>query len=360
MAAKIVTFLRYPGGKQRVLDILLKYLPSQEAPDYTTRVESPVEQARATLQDHAIRAIDTMQLKTAVQKIVELEKLRLLESGQELEDFDLPAFLNVEEDDAGLTALFEGKRAPLVSQDHHFSASGLQTYSNCPAQYKFSNVLRVPSRATTYFQLGSVVHEVIERLTTQEREGTPPTKDRAYEMLEHFWSSAAYASKQKEAEDKIQAQQMLETYLAWNERNENEIIGAEMKFAFTLNGHSVTGFIDRVERTPVGEYRSTDYKTGYTTESRNSIKQNIQMNVYALAVLDKFGTLPHRASLYYVKHDKMVDYIPTQDLVEEQKTRLSEMIDNVVLERFPGMPSFQTCRSCSYQALCEEKEHTGS
>jgi CRISPR/Cas system-associated exonuclease Cas4 (RecB family) len=84
------------------------------------------------------------------------------------------------------------------------------------------------------------------------------------------------------------------------------------------------------------------------------------MNVYALAVLDKFGTLPHRASLYYVKHDKMVDYIPTQDLVEEQKTRLSEMIDNVVLERFPGMPSFQTCRSCSYQALCEEKEHTRS
>jgi len=31
MAAKIVTFLRYPGGKQRVLDFLLKYLPPQEA-----------------------------------------------------------------------------------------------------------------------------------------------------------------------------------------------------------------------------------------------------------------------------------------------------------------------------------------
>jgi DNA helicase-2/ATP-dependent DNA helicase PcrA len=332
---------------------------AQEAPDYTTKVESPVEQARATLQDHAIRAIDTMQLKTAVQKIVELEKLRLLESGQELQEFDLPAFLNVEEDDAGLTALFEGKREPLVSQDHHFSASGLQTYSNCPAQYKFSNVLRVPSPPRTYFQLGSVVHEVIERLTTQEREGTPPTKDRAYEMLEHFWSSAAYTSKQKEAEDKTQAQQMLDTYLAWNERNDNEIIGAEMKFTFTLNGRSVTGFIDRVEKTPLGEYIVLDYKTGYPTESRNSIKQNIQMNVYTLAVLDKFDALPQRASLYYVKHDKMVDYLPTQDHVEQQQARLSEMIDNVVLERFPGMPTFQTCRSCSYKDLCEEKEIRG-
>ena len=332
----------------------------QEAPDYTTKVESPVEQARATLQDHAIRAIDTMQLKTAVQKIVELEKLRLLESGQDLEDFDLPAFLDVEEDDAGLTALFEGKHTPLVSQDHHFSASGLQTYSNCPAQYKFSNVLRVPSMARTYFQLGSVVHEVIERLTTQELEGTPPTKERAFEMLEHFWSSAAYASKQKEAEHKKQAQQMLETYLAWNERNENEIIGAEMKFAFTLNGRSVMGYIDRVERTPVGEYVVLDYKTGYPRESKNTIKQNIQMNVYALAVLEKFGALPKRVSLYYVKHDKMVDYLPTQDNVEQQQARLSEMIDNVVLEQFPALPSYQTCRSCSYQPLCEEKESTGS
>ena len=154
--------------------------------------------------------------------------------------------------------------------------AGLQTYSDCPAQYKFGYVLRVPTTPRTYFQLGSVVHELIERLTTQELEGTPPTIERANEMLEHCWSSKAYASRQKEAEDKKLAQQMLETYLAWNERNENEIIGAEMKFAFTLNDRSVTGFIDRVERTPSGEYIVLDYKTGYPAESRNTIKQNIR------------------------------------------------------------------------------------
>jgi DNA helicase II / ATP-dependent DNA helicase PcrA len=152
---------------------------------------------------------------------------------------------------------------------------------------------------------------------------------------------------------------MLETYLVWNERNENEIIDAEMKFTFTLNGRAVTGYIDRVERTPADEYVVLDYKTGYPRESKNSIKQNIQMNVYALAVLDKFGRLPQRASLYYVKHDKMVDYLPKQDHVEQQRTRLSDMIDNVVLERFPGLPSYQTCQSCSYQVLCEEKEIRG-
>jgi len=32
------------------------------------------------------------------------------------------------------------------------------------------------------------------------------------------------------------------------------------------------------------------------------------------------------------------------------------MINNVVLERFPRVPSYQTCRSCSYEDLCDEKE----
>src|ERR1035437_2730982 len=45
---------------------------AQEAPQYKKRVESAVDEARAALQDHAIRAIDTLQLKTAIQKVVEL------------------------------------------------------------------------------------------------------------------------------------------------------------------------------------------------------------------------------------------------------------------------------------------------
>ena len=197
-----------------------------------------------------------------------------------------------------------GKRTPLISEDHHFSASALQTYDNCPMQYKFSYVLHVPTAGKTYFNLGGAVHEVIEHLTRQELEGIPPTKEQALAMLEHFWSSAAYTSRKKEREDKERAAQMIETYSAWQERNENEVIAAEMKFQFTLNDRVVKGFIDRVERTPDGQYVVIDYKTGYQSENKKSIKKNIQMNVYSLAILEKFGVLPIKASLFYVKHRK--------------------------------------------------------
>ncbi|MGA7076994.1 MAG: 3'-5' exonuclease [Halobacteriota archaeon] len=98
--------------------------------DFRT-VESAVEQAKTLLQDQAIRAIQNMQPKTAIQKIVELEKLRILETGGRLEDFEMPPLTN-EEGDTELRRLFEGKGAPLISEDHHFSASALQTFDNCP------------------------------------------------------------------------------------------------------------------------------------------------------------------------------------------------------------------------------------
>jgi hypothetical protein len=52
----------------------------------------------------------------------------------------------------------------------------------------------------------------------------------------------------------------------------------------------------------------------------------------------------------------MVDYFPDRKQLEKQKVRLKSMINEVLLERFPGNPAYQTCRFCDYEALCEEKE----
>ena len=334
--------------------IEVKEVRNESVQDLRT-AESAVEEAKTLLQEQAIRAIQNMQLQTAFQKVIELEKLRILESGGRLEDFRLPSLL-IEDMDAELLRLFAGKRAPLISEDHHFSASALQTYDNCPLQYKFSYVLRIPTAGKTYFNLGGAVHQVIEHLTRQELEGIPPTKEQALATLEHFWSSAVYTSRKKEREDKERVEQMIDVYLTWQAQNENQVIDVEMKFEFNLGGRIVKGFIDRVERTPEGNYVVIDFKTGYQSETKNSIKENIQMNVYCLAVLEKFGALPLRASLFYVKHEKMVDYFPDSEQLEQQKMRLTRIVDEVLRERFPGNRAYQTCRFCDYEALCEEKE----
>ena len=90
---------------------------------------------------------------------------------------------------------------PLIRHDHHFSPTVLDTFNECPLKYKFSHVLKISTLAKTYFNLGTTVHKVIEHLNNQERKA-PPSKEIALETLERFWSSDAYAAKQKESGDR--------------------------------------------------------------------------------------------------------------------------------------------------------------
>jgi DNA helicase-2/ATP-dependent DNA helicase PcrA len=202
---------------------------------------------------------------------------------------------------------------------------------------------------------------VIELLSKQQLEGTTPTRERGLELLNTCWSSDAYTSRTHELEDRIKAEAMLDTYLAWQAANRNTIVAAEKKFQFPLNGRKVKGFIDRIEQTPEGEYVVVDFKTGVKPSSltKNSVLSDIQLNLYSLAIKELFGKLPKRASFYYIKDDKMVDYFPTEETVGVFTESAKEIISAVCAERFDPAPSYQTCRFCDYADLCERKEAGG-
>ncbi len=69
-----------------------------------------------------------------------------------------------------------------------------------------------------------------------------------------------------------------------------------------------------------------------------------------------FGKLPQRASFYYIRDNKMVDYFPTEETVGKFTESVKEIIVSVCAEQFDATPSFQTCKFCDYRDLCERKE----
>jgi DNA helicase-2/ATP-dependent DNA helicase PcrA len=319
--------------------------------------ESPVEKTKRQLQEQAAQAVYQMRTETALQHLIALEKIRLMETGCDLDDFSLEEFMRGHGGDhSRLQTLLEAEPVPLISKDHRFSASALNTYNNCPQHYKFAYVLNVPSASQIAFNLGSLIHDVIYQLTLQELEGVPPSELRAFEILERLWQPAGFTSKKEEEEKRVEAQQLLATYVEWNLENENEVIGTEAEFLFPINGRNVKGFIDRLERTPKGQYVVVDFKTGSSMESKNTIRDNIQMNVYCLAVQNKFGELPARASLLYLKTRKMVDYLPELEYFEKQQARLAGIIDQVLNESFEAQPSYKACLFCGYGELCDSMQ----
>jgi len=348
--------LGYPGNP--LMDITAVIMEQQEG---TEVPDNPVDTLKRKIRDQAHRAVEQMHLKTAIQRIVELEKIRLLEEGQPLASFDPATFFSVPADDPALLAAFEHKPVLLVGEDHHFSASALKKYEDCPLCYKFVYVLQVPTLPQTYFSMGTAVHTVIERLSKFQLEGGTPTKERAIELLNSCWSSEAYASRTHELEDRVKAEAMLDSYLSWQAANRNTIVAAEKKFQFPLNGRKVKGYIDRIEQTPEGEYVVVDFKTGSKPSSltKNSVLSDIQLNLYCLAIKEMFGKLPARASFYYIKENKMVDYFPTEETVGAFAETAKSIISAVCSEQFDPTPAYQTCRFCDYADLCEKKEVSG-
>ncbi|MEI6842027.1 MAG: 3'-5' exonuclease, partial [Methanomicrobiales archaeon] len=320
-------------------------------------IASTAEGYQWQLQEQARNAIAQMQLPIAVQRLVELEKVRLLTEGKPLSAFDPGTFFRYSSDDERLAHLLAGKKEKIVPDSLRFSSSSLSTYESCPLKFKLQYILLIPGLSKSFFSLGTAVHSTIEELSRLQGSGAEINLDVALKVLPQFWKPRAYESRKHEDEDLAKARALLETYLAWQMENKNTIIGIEKEFRFNFEDHPVKGYIDRLEQTPDGATCVVDFKTGRKPSdlTKKSIREDFQMNLYCLGVKEMFGRLPVKASLFYLKDNKLVDYIPDDGSITAFTERMSTMIRSIHAEQFLACPG-QTCRYCDYGSLCDAQE----
>jgi DNA helicase-2/ATP-dependent DNA helicase PcrA len=187
-------------------------------------------------------------------------------------------------------------------------------------------------------------------------DGVTPTEQLAYEILEKEWNSAGFSSETQENQAKENARIQVKSLVKWLNDNPNTPIAAEKSFALKIQGIPFNGIIDRIEKTPDGKYEVIDFKTGSVRENSKSIKTDPQMNMYALGVESLYKELPVKTSLYYIKHDKFVENNIEKDKVNEVKETVENVVKSILNEEFEAKPSFQACRFCDYQSICEAKE----
>ncbi len=308
------------------------------------------------LQSKTTKFVNQMQLESAIARIVDLAKVEHFKEHGNLDTFDTGELFTVESN-KDVESLLVGEKIPLINKDTlRLSATKFDTYIKCPLQFKFAHVLEVPTPQTTYFNLGLAMHAVAENLTKMEKDGINPTEEIALELLDKNWDSNAYRSKKKEQEDLATAKEIIQTYLKWISENPNKAIDVEKRFKIEINGVPVTGSIDRVEKTPGGEYEVIDFKTGRIYETKNSIKENTQMNVYALAVDSLYGKLPEKTSLFYLREGKILENPIKTDNLEHVKSNLENITKSILNEEFEAKPEKNACYNCGFRSICDYVE----
>lgn len=141
--------------------------------------------------------------------------------------------------------------------------------------------------------------------------------------------------------------QMLDFWFRFEADNPNETVAVEEYFDLDLNGAHFGGVIDRVDRTPEGEYIVIDYKTGKTTLPKNELKDDVQLALYCLAVKEMYGKLPVKAGLLYVNPE-----VQELRMMDVDKKRINAVVARVLKDEFEvdGEPN---CYYCDFKGICE-------
>ncbi len=315
-----------------------------------------IERARSRLQAEAVRAVNQMHLTTAVHRIVELAGMRHREKHGSLGGFVPGDVLKIDVDDLDLSPEMPGARRQLINMDTFtLSPSSIAAFEDCPLKFKYQKILRVPQKASASLDLGSVIHDVVRVMAEMKTRGEAPTRERGMEILRDRWIFRSYPSRADEGKAMGRAEQMIEAYLRWDAKTQNEVVGTEVPFEVKIGGITFTGRIDRLERNPDGKYEVVDFKSGSSAKSKDKARADHQLNIYAKAVEKIMGALPAKASLFYLEKDRMVEYDITEESVAESMESIKEMAEDVLKEDFGPTPSFRSCLFCSYHSICDAK-----
>jgi putative RecB family exonuclease len=249
-----------------------------------------------------------------------------------------------------------------------FSNSRLNTYENCPLQYRLRYVdqVEVPVRESIEAFVGKRVHEALEFLYLSVERGYKPTLsevlDHLREAWEREWTDAVHIVRQGEtiAGYRAIAQRCLTLYYRRHDPfDRGRTVGAEVLVTCPLDPERdlhLQGYVDRLVDLGGGHYEIHDYKTSRRLPSQADVDRDRQLALYQMGVIQQ---LPDVASVrlvwHYLAHDKMLVSSRTPEQLRALRDAVIELISEIEQATAGGeFPARITplCNWCEYQPVC--------
>ncbi|HVX70052.1 MAG TPA: PD-(D/E)XK nuclease family protein [Mycobacteriales bacterium] len=246
------------------------------------------------------------------------------------------------------------------------SPSRALDFKNCALLYRFRVIDRLPEPPSLDAARGTVIHGVLERLF--DLAATDRTIAAACADVEPGWQSLLNAEPELVAlveaapgglETLVETTQaLLDSYFALEDPRRIEPADREVLVEATLpSGIHLKGFVDRLDRSPAGDLRVVDYKSGKSPSELFEGKALFQLRFYALVLWRTTGVLPRLLRLYYLADREVLDFSPDAADLESLERQLEAIAAAIVKARETGdwrhKPS-KLCNWCSFQSLCPE------
>jgi len=245
--------------------------------------------------------------------------------------------------------------SPARDLSRRLSASAVQTYQTCPLQFKLEREWRIPGEVPGAMQYGASIHRVLRTYFDAVRYQREIADDQIIEQFKQDLTQAGIQDRYQFELYLEQGIQQLGDFLA-NRRGmpQPEVLHTEEWFDVPLGEITLTGRVDRMDRSADGRVVVTDYKTG-KPRSQEDADESLQLSIYGLAVKEKWGYEVERLVFHNIEEDAPVSTYRNPTQIQEARLMVEDVAQNIAAGCFDAKPGFH-CAFCAYRNLCPATE----
>jgi DNA helicase-2/ATP-dependent DNA helicase PcrA len=234
-------------------------------------------------------------------------------------------------------------------KDVVLSYSSIAAYRDCPRQYWYRHIQRLPAVQSAEAVQGVIMHETLRRAGEARRENADVTAHMLQSIHREVWAETSFPDPRRAATFQRNGAAELESY-----RRRGGLDGRpeylEHAFTVAVDGWMLSGIIDRIDRTAEG-WRIVDYKTGRPlTRGR----RDLQVALYALGAASALELDPIELEVVYLASGHSVRVDRTGPLLLDATKQGAEVAEGVRSGMFEARPDRRRCRLCPYRLVCAE------
>lgn len=240
------------------------------------------------------------------------------------------------------------------------SPSRANDFLSCPLRYRYRTIDQLPEDPSPAAIRGTLIHRVLEVLFDLPAEQR--TMSEAFDLLEEIFETTAAQDPDQAAllssagMTATNSRSLIEHYFTMEHPARIQPAHRELGIAaMIVDGFTIRGFIDRVDRSSDGRIRIVDYKTGKAPRPGFESDAMFQMRFYALAWWRSTGEVPSMLQLLYLGSRDIVRYEPHEAELIATERKILAVRDAIHRSAnagtFHASPS-KLCQWCSFQSVC--------
>jgi DNA helicase-2/ATP-dependent DNA helicase PcrA len=239
--------------------------------------------------------------------------------------------------------------SPDAEREVVLSYSAIAAYRDCPRQYWYRQEQRLPVVQSAEAVHGVILHEVLRQAGEARKRGEQVSARMLESFHEEAWEGQKFPDPRRAATFQRLGAAQLEAYRKKGGFDAPPEL-LEHAFSAAVDGWTLRGIIDRIDRTATG-WRIVDYKSGRPLTRR---RRDMQVALYALGATTALHLDPIELEVVYLASGERVKVDKVSALVTEATTQATEVAEGVKAGRFEARPERRRCRLCPYRLACAE------